>query len=345
MYEEIDKSGHTKWDIIALFGFISVVGLLAFRLFAMPIDIPPQIDQIDVIAIIGFSPLAAMLIGSFIGYMKKRTTKINTELLEFTEETREIDDFGKVYFEGDTETPELGGHPAYTCGWVIILIMSPFLGFGILFGMDVVEPIIGSIIEMLLAAILYSAGFVFAFKSASMTSKLVRNPLYFRITKYVTKMDVLLSMMQCDLVSSVIVKYRVGKGQSLKTVDNIRVFLVTSTDPALEVEVTINKMENIGPEYTYHFVESNASRYSNSINVSGKDAILTIDEVDMRSIIKIRYDMNRVRARWNLATPSSLCDLIHALLDEVKKHADFRPVQKAEKLVTSKDQFDELDVL
>jgi len=273
--------------------------------------------------------------------LEKRTTKINTDLLEFSEEIRELDDFGKVYFEGDFETDELGGHPVYGCGWAIVLMTTSFLGFAVLFGMDVIGPALGSIIEVLLAAILYFAGFFFAFRGASMKSKLVRDPLHFRITKYVTKMNVLQSMMQCNLVSSMIVKYRVGKGQSLKVIDDIHVFAVTSTDPALEIEVTIEKMENIGPEYSYFIAEDIISRQEQTINVAGKDAILTIDKADMRFVMKIRYDMGKIRARWNLAMPSSLCDLMHAFIDEVKQYTDVRLIPKEEKIVTSEGQADE----
>ena len=330
MYEEIDRSGQAKWTLPAILGFIVVVGLMIVRLFGDPLGDPPYNNQVDVVFTIGFAPVGACLLGSLFGVLKKRATKVNPDRLEFADDVRNLDDFGKVYYEGDFKTGELGGHPVYGCGWAITLIIAIFLGFMVLFSMDVVGPVIGSTMEIIFVAFFYIAGYISAFRGVPMGSKLVKDPLHFRITKYLTKYDVLQSITRCDLVSEIIVRYKIGEGQILRVIDDIHVLAVTKTEPSLEVEITIEKMENIGPEYTHYLSEGFAVKKQEIIDVVGKETHLTVDEVDMNSFIRVRYNMNRMRARWNLSTPESLCDLMHALLDEVANYFSFTVVPKIE---------------
>jgi len=330
MYEEIDRSGQAKWTLPTIMGFIVIVGLLTVKLFWDPLGDPPYTNRVDVVFLIGFAPLGACLLGSLFGALRKRATRVNPDRLEFSDDVRNLDDFGEVYYEGDFRTGELGGHPVYGCGWAITLMLTVFLGFMVLFSMDVVGPVIGSIVEIILVALFYIAGYVSAFRGAPMGSKLVKDPLHHRITKYLTKCDVLRSITQCDLVSEIIVRYKIGKGQTLKVIDDIRVLAATTTEPSFEVEITIEKMENIGPEYTYYLSEGFATKNEELIHVAGKEAHLLVDEVDMNSFIRVRYDMGTLRSRWNLGTPESLCHLMHALLDEMSKYVSFTIVPKIE---------------
>ncbi len=332
MYEEIDTSGQGKWNLYAIIGFIVVVGLFMLRFFGVPLGEPPYLDQPDLMLFVILVPVGACVIGGIFGAMKKRATKISPDRLEFREEVRTLDDFGQVYYEGDYETDVLGGHPAYGCGLILILVISVLLGGGVLFGIGSVGPTVAFLIEGIIVAALYIVGFRFAFKAVPMKSKLVNNPLYYRITKYLDKSDVLEKVARCDIVSSIIVKYKVGEGQTLKAIDDIHVFAVTSTEPVMEIEITIEKMENIGPEYTYYHSKGLGTRKDEMIDVAGKEASLIVDEVDMNSFIRVRYDMNRIRARWNLSTPKSLCDLMHGLVDEVSKYV---PVTKNPKIEDS----------
>ena len=105
---------------------------------------------------------------------------------------------------------------------------------------------------------------------------------------------------------------------------------VTSTNPSLEIEIAIENIGNIGPEYTYYLPEGLGTRKEEMIDVAGKEAYLIVDEIDMNSFIRVRYDMNRMRARWILRTPESLCDLMHALVDEVSKHMSVTKIPKIE---------------
>jgi len=330
MYEEIDRSGQAKWTLPTIMGFIVIVGLLTVKLFWDPLGDPPYTNRVDVVFLIGFAPLGACLLGSLFGALRKRATRVNPDRLEFSDDVRNLDDFGEVYYEGDFRTGELGGHPVYGCGWAITLMLTVFLGFMVLFSMDVVGPVIGPITEIILVAVFYIAGYVSAFRGAPMGSKLVKDPLHHRITKYLTKYDVLQSITRCDLVSEIIVRYKIGKGQTLKVIDDIRVLAATTTEPSFEVEITIEKMENIGPEYTYYLSEGFATKNEELIHVAGKEAHLLVDEVDMNSFIRVRYDMGTLRSRWNLGTPESLCHLMHALLDEMSKYVSFTIVPKIE---------------
>lgn len=328
MYEEIDTSGQGKWNLYSIIGFVVVVSLFMLQSFSITLGEPPY--QPEVMLMIVFAPVGACLIGGFFGSMKKRATRINPDRLEFTEDIRTLDDFGQVYYEGDFETDVLGGHPAYGCGLMIIFITSVFLGGGVLFGIESVGPTIAFLIEGIIVVVLYIVGFRFAFKAISMRSTLVKNPLFYRITKYVDKSDVLKKLERCDIVSSIIVKYRVGEGQTLKAIDDIHVFAVTSTEPVMEIEITIEKMENIGAEYTYYFSEGLGTRRDEIIDVVGKDTHLIVDEIDMNSFIRVRYDMNRIRVRWNLQVPESLCDLMHGLVDEISKYMSVTKIPKIE---------------
>ena len=330
MYEEIDTSGQTKWILPTIVGFIAVVGLVIVRLFGFPLGDPPYNDQVDLVAIIGFAPMAACLLGSLFGALRKMAIKVNPDRLEFTDDVRNLNDFGKVYHEGDFRTGELGGQPVFMCGWALSVVIGLFIGLMTIFLMDTIGSFFGSIIEVGLVGIMYIAGVFFAYRGGYIRNKMVKDPLHFRITKYLTKYNVLGILTDCDLVSEIIVRYKLGKGQTLKVIDDIHVLAVTSTEPVMEIEITIEKMENIGPEYTYYLPEGLPTRKEERIDVDGKETILIVDEIDMMSFIRVRYDMNRMRARWNLGTPESLCDLMHALVDEVSNHMSVTKVPKIE---------------
>ncbi|TFG27214.1 hypothetical protein EU527_18805 [Candidatus Thorarchaeota archaeon] len=329
MYEEIDTSGQGKWISIAAIGFIITIGIVIVRFFMIPLDEPPYIDSPEMVIVIGFTPFLAVLFGSLFGFLKKRATKINPDRLEFMDDARPLGDFGKVYYEGDFETGDLGGHPLYGCGWAILLIVSIFPGFILLFTINTFLVNALGVLMTSFTAVFYVAGYISAFRGSPIATRLVKDPLHFRITKYLSKMDVLDSIKRCDIVKSIVVKFKVGKGHSLKVIDDIHVFAEMTTDPPLEIEITIEKMENIGPEYTYFLSSSDGTRKEESIEIDGKTTFLTIDEVDMRSFVRMRYNMGTVRARWNLGTPESLCDLMHALLDEIKKYEDFQIVTES----------------
>jgi len=189
---------------------------------------------------------------------------------------------------------------------------------------------ISSIVEVGAIAVLYVLGNYFGYRGGYIRSEMVRNPLFFRITKYLSKYDVLRSMIRCDLISKIIVRFKIGKGQSLMAIDDIHVFAITSTEPPLDVEITIENMEDIGPEYTFYYTDSLATRREEIIDVAGRDGILTVDERDMRSFVRLRYDTGFLKSKWNLGTPERLCDLMHAIVEEVAKEMSITKVPKSE---------------
>ncbi len=325
MYEEIDTSSYGKWNPVIGFVLIVLVAVFSWQFFFVSNEVNMDIDPGYGI-LVAFTPFIFYSVGSVLGFFRKRSTTINVGHLEFEEQTRELDDFGQVYYEGDDETGDLGGHPVYICGWTLVLIASVLILYAIMSFIDTFGYTFGVSILLTLGAVLYFVSIFFAFKGTPISSNLVRNPLHHRITKYFTREYVGKYLKNCDIVSSVIMRYRIAQGHSLKAVDDVRLILVTSTAPPLEVEVTIPKMETIGPEYTFYLSESIEERGEETIIVDDKDIILTKGESDMRSYVRVRYDMNRIRAKWALQTERELCFLLNVLLDEVKKYVDFREI-------------------
>ncbi len=333
MYEEIDRSGQGKWILPTIIGFVIIVGLLIVRLFGYPLGEPPYADQADLFFIVGLGPVGLCLLGSLFGILRKRATKVNPDRLEFTEDVRKLEDFGKVYHEDDFETGELGGHRPYGYGWAFTVLFSFVSGLVVVFSMSSIQFNLGlveRIIVVTLSATLYLAGVVTAFRAMPIGNKMVRNPLNESIAKYLSKYQVLQWITECDLVSKIIVRYKIGKGQTLKVIDDIHVFAVISTEPVMEIEITIENRDNFGLEYTYYLSDERVSQKEEIIDVAGKEAHLIVDEIDMNKYIQVRYEMGTLRAQFNIRTPESQCNLMHALVDEVAKYVSFTIVPKIE---------------
>jgi len=256
---------------------------------------------------------------------------VNPDRLEFTEDVRKLEDFGKVYHEDDFETGELGGHRQYGYGWAFTVLFAFVSGLVPAFAMSMNQLNLGlveRIIVVTLSATLYLAGVVTAFRAMPIENKMVRNPLNESIAKYLSKYQVLQWITECDLVSKIIVRYKIGKGQTLKIIDDIHVFAVTSTEPMMEIEITIENRDNFGLEYTYYLSEGLGTRKDEIIDVAGKEAHLIVD--DMNKYIQVRYELGTLRAQFNIRTPESQCNLMHALVDEIAKYVSFTIVPKIE---------------
>ena len=330
MYEEIDISGQTKWILFTIVGFLAVVGLSIVRLFGFPLGDPPYNEQVALVAIIGFSPMAACLLGSILGALRKMAIKVNPDRLEFTDDIRNLNDFDKVYHEGDFRTGNLGGQPVYMCGTGLLVLIGLCIGFMTVFLMDTIGSFFGSIVEVGVVGIMYMAGVVFAYRGGYIRNKMIRNPLNESIVKNLSKYQVLQWITECDLVSKIIVRYKIGKGQTLKAIDDIHVLAVTSTEPVMEIEITIDDLDNFGLEYTYYPSKELVSRKEEIIDVAGKEAHLIVDEIDMKKYIQVRYEMGSLRASFNMRTPGSQCNLMHALVSEVSKYMSVTKIPKIE---------------
>ncbi len=333
MYEEIDRSGQGKWMLPTIIGFVIIVGLLIVRLFGYPLGNPPYTEQADLFFIVGLGPVGLCLLGSLFGILRKRSIKVNPDRLEFTEDVRKLEDFEKVYQEDDFATGELGGHRPYGCGWAFTVLFSLVTGLVPAFAMSMNQLNLGlveRIIVVTLSATLYLVGFVTAFRAMPIGNNMVRNPLNESFAKYLSKWQVLQWITECDLVSKIIVRYKIGKGQTLKIIDDIHVFAVTATEPKMEIEITIENRDNFGLEYTYYLSEGLGTRKDEIIDVAGKEAHLIVDEIDKNKYIQVRYEMGTLRAQFNIRTPESQCNLMHALVDEVAKYVSFTIVPKIE---------------
>jgi hypothetical protein len=334
LYEEIDTSGQGKWILPAVIGCIVIVGLLIVRLVVIDIGDPPFDDQPDLFFVAGLGPVGVCLLGSLFGILKKRATKVNTDLLEFNEDVRKLEDFDKVYHEGDFRTGFLGGHPTYSCSWVFVVIFSFAMGLVAALAMNTVQFDIGLAIEIYLSPILYIVGFFTAFRAMPIENKLVRNPLNEPIARYLSKYKVVSWITECGLVSKIIVRYRMGIGQTLKVIDNIHVLAVTSTEPELEIEICIDNPKYISAEYTYYLSEGLPSRKKEVIDVAGKEVHVIVDEIDRKKCIRVHYDMSSLRAQMDTRTPERQCNLMHALVDEISKYMSITKVPRIENPIT-----------
>lgn len=327
MYEEIDKSDQSKWNACVATAFVIIVGLALIIVLGLPTDLV-GFQSSATVGMVIFCPFIGMILGSAFGFLRKRTIKINVDRLEFTERTETQEEFGTAYYEEGYSTGELGGSPCSGCIWFLVLVMTPFTGFVVLMSSSIITNQVAIFLTVPLIAIFYIIGLKLGYNASPIKSKLVSNPTLIRITKYLTKSNVLWKMSQCELVASVIIKFKEGKGQTLKVIDEVRPILITSTEPPLEIEVTLEDMEDIGPEYTYYHTGSIVNQREEEIKVDGKDATLTVRDTGMGTMIRLRYEMNRIRARWALGTESELCVLLGALLEEVGKHVNFKHVPK-----------------
>jgi hypothetical protein len=177
---------------------------------------------------------------------------------------------------------------------------------------------------------LYLAGYGTAFRAMPIGNIMVRNPFYDSVGRYLSEYQVLLWIIECDLVSKIIVRYKIGKGQMLKIIDDTHVLAVTSTEPELEIEISIDNLKDISTEYTYYLSEGLPSLKKETIDVAGKEVHVIVDEIDRKKCIRVHYDMSTLRAQWDTRTPERQCNLMHAMVDEVSKYMSITKVPKIE---------------
>lgn len=330
MYNEIDRSGQSKWNAPAIIIYLCLMGIVLLRLLdenLIGTHIPGAFDLMN---LFGFGPGAAVLLGSLVGFLRKRTVKINVDRLEFESQSREYSDFGTIYYEGDFKTGELGGSPPHICGLLMLLFATPFLGFGMLFMMPTtIDSFLFPAFLIVEMTLLYPLGIWLGYLASPIRSKFVSNPLAFLIKQHLTKEDVLRNVEKCELVDSIIIRYRHGKGQDLRAIDDVHAFLKISSEPQLEVEMTLEKMENIGPEFTFRIDSALGVVESGEVDVDGRQALLTSGEDEGGAFIRMRYTMGKIRLRMLLGSSKKLCKLLGALLERVQPHVSFTLVPKA----------------
>ena len=318
MFEEIDTSGEQALKIPTYLAYACVVLLMFFYIQTIRIDIP-IIQNAVLFLLIGVGPLCALILGSLFGALRKRRIKIDVTRLEFKEDTRELSEFGAVYYEGDFATEHLGGEVPWACGMFLLIIVAALFNFGLMFICDM-NPIIMSRSLFVLVIIFFPLGVHASYRATPIANNLVINPLYHRITKHFDIHDALNVMNNCEHTSRVIIKYRKGIGRDLKVIDDVHAFIITTTEPELEIEVNIADIANIGPDFTLHLPDATLNSKEEIIRVAGHDAMLTFNETGSSSTIELKYMMNRFRVRILLRSSKKVCALLTTLLQYAKEY-------------------------
>ncbi|MHA1481286.1 MAG: hypothetical protein ACTSQZ_07680, partial [Candidatus Thorarchaeota archaeon] len=250
MYEEIDYSGQGIIKLAAIFVYV----VMMFMFIFIALGIPPEDVYFEdplILFVLIIVPIASFLIGSLLGFLTKSRIRISTDRMEFNEETRSITKFGSVYYEGSEIANELIGHMPSACTWILFLL-SPIVLVVPLFS---ASPFIAAIIVTISCGLLYPVGYHLFRRASAIRTGMVGNPLLFRLTKYLTVDNALHTLLECQYVDDVIVKYRRAQSDLLNLIDDVHVFIVTKTDPVLEIEVTLEKIQNIGLELTISLEE------------------------------------------------------------------------------------------
>ena len=316
MYDEIDYSGQGIVKIASI--FVYAIMMLLFLFVAL--GIPPEstyIEDVNLLFILVMEPFAAVVLGSILGFITKYRVRISTDGLVFNDETRRLSEFGSAYFEGSETSIKLGGYLPSGCAWIIFIASVPT-------SLDLIlvftTPFIAGIVFTVACGFLYYVGYRLTKSAAPIRTHMVKNPIYQRLTKFISVDQALDTFKQCQYSDHLIVKYRHAKGEILNLIDDVHVFIITTTDPVLEIEVTLENIAKIGLELTATFEERIASQKEETIKVDGTDAILTVKDTGMNTLVSISYDMNRFSERLALGSAKKNCNLLEALLHELKQH-------------------------
>ena len=162
--------------------------------------------------------------------------------------------------------------------------------------------------------------YCFTFFSSIPRKKALSNPLAWEIDEYVQVGNFLDGMQRCDLAASVIIRYHERMGKNLKVIDDVHALIVTSTEPSLEIEVDMNSMRKRGPVYVLVLSERLPFQRTEVLKVAGLDALLTVSDGVVGSKIRMRYKVNRIRARWALNDSKKTCALLHAMIAESMRY-------------------------
>ncbi|MHA1638161.1 MAG: hypothetical protein ACTSUO_06710 [Candidatus Thorarchaeota archaeon] len=321
MNGEIDYSGQGMWKLTTIFVYV----LMVFSFLFVALGIPPEYSFIEneiLLLVLVMEPFVAVLIGSLLGFLTKRSVRISTDRLVFNEETKRLSEFGSVYFEGSDTSLELGGYLPSGITWIIFLVTVPTtLDILLIF----TTPFLAGMVSTISCGFLYFFGYHLIKSASPIRTHMVNNPIYKSLTKYITVQDALDTFKECQYADHLIVKYRHAKGEVLNLIDDVHVFIVTKSDPALEIEITLQNIQNIGLELSIALDSRSISQKKDNISVDRSDALLTVNDTGMNTVISVTYLMNRFSARLALGNATKNCKLLEALLFEL---ADLVPELK-----------------
>ncbi len=329
MYKEIDRSGQSKWICPGILLYVTMLGLTWVWLSFVPEG--TEIAHSGTLSyLFMFGPILSLILGSLVGYLLKTAIKINPDLLFYTDESREISEFGELYHEEEYETGDLSGYSNYLC--FMFLLIPPSLVCGHFIGVffPVVNDIIPLALLLFLMAILYPVGVKATYHIVSISSLLVTNPLQADVSEDLRMERALIGMKKCELIDSIYVEYRTGTGENLRVVSDVHVFLITTTEPPFTIAITTEDraMSYLGPEFTYVLESISARNQMETIDVKGNAVFLSVKNIEKGTQISVRYMSMYCSAGLIFESVWKCCNLLNTLLDEIKKHVPFKVVPK-----------------
>ena len=284
------------------------------------LSIPPEFSYIEndfLLFGLILEPFASVLLGSLLGFLTKSRIRISTDGLVFNEESRGLAKFGSVYYEGSKTSNELVGHPPSMCTLILFITIAPT---SLALAMVPFTPSLAGIFLAVSCGFLYPVGYHLTKRGSPIRTSMVKNPIIQQLTKYLDVETALETFMKCQYVTDVLIKYRHAESELLNLIDDVRVFIVTKTNPILEIEVTLENIQNIGLELTLVLDKRLIVQKEEHIPIDGADALLTMKDTGMNTVISITYLMNRFSARLALGSAKKNCKLLEALLLELTKH-------------------------
>jgi hypothetical protein len=337
MSVDLEYGNQAKWDLIFFSTMILIVTVLASNAL-----VSPSWGHLgDVFFGLGytFMPFFFFFLASIFGVRKKKCVSVNEYALEATDYSKDLYEFNDVYNDSELQLTSFGTRGGISCLWTIMMIVFSTAAFMFLYLAQ-----FGSIISLLLimsgvTALAGMIGYVLAYHMVSISGNPNWNPLMTGINQLVKRYDVLCGIHRCELVQSVRVEYKVARGQEVAIITGVRPVLTTTTEPPLDIEITVDNMQRIGPEFTYYSRDLSFERRSEVIQSRDAGVLVNYGQTPSESgFIRVRYD-NVLRLRMALVSANETCKLVGSLLDILQGHMELSVVPKKkvadEELITT----------
>lgn len=314
-------SGFVYTIMMSIFILVSQINPLDYSFVGETIQVSGASMPISMYFII-FAPISYLLLGTFFGVLTKRRIRISTDGLAFNDETRNLTEFRSVYQEGSESSNELAGNLTSYHAWTSFLIVTTILAVSVIliFPLIIIPPPLITIYLTISCGFLYPIGYYLIKKASPILSSMLNNPLLQPLTKYLRIEDVLQNLEECQYVDNIIVKYRHAESDVLNLIDDVQVFIVTNTMPILEIEVSLESIQIIGLELIFTLGERSKSQKEEIITVDGIDALLTVKDTGMNTIVTISSSMDKLGYRLAPENAKMDCKLLETLLIELTQH-------------------------
>ena len=317
--DEIIRTGQRLWTVISLIVYSSIIALVLLHLQSVTLVSDGLIsDELETLAV--GVPLLGLLPGSLLGVLRKRSIRLDTSGFTCTEKSCNHQEFYSHYESIVSSSRGLGGESGWLFVWFSLLAYAIFpavlLEFASRDWPGDMAPTVVVLFVVIPLIFLFPLGLYSTQRFVAIGHKAFSNPLEWEIDEYVQVGNFLDRMQRCDLVASLVIRYREGMGRNLKVINNVHALIVTSTEPSLEIEMDMNSMRKRGPVYMLVLSERLPFQRTEVLKVAGLDALLTVSDGVVGSTIRMRYKVNRIRARWALNDSRKTCALLHATVAE-----------------------------